>query len=65
MKIQGCKLSSTDGCECVMPLQRDHERECNPCPKELECGGECIFDKGHDGECECAGDEGVPGSCPA
>ena len=36
------------------------------CRCNLECGSSCILAKGHDGGCECAGDDpGEPGTCPA
>ena len=36
------------------------------CGLKIDCGGSCCLDPGHEGWCECCGDEaGSPGTCPA
>lgn len=36
------------------------------CRTPLDCGSSCVLAIGHNGVCECAGDDpGQPGACPA
>lgn len=47
-------------------MTREQVPDDEQCRETLECGGHCVLRRGHDGPCECAGDDpGEPGTCPA
>lgn len=60
-------LCKTDRHRIDPPPNRAGHVDCvNACTKRIDCGGSCCRDRGHEGECECIGDDpGRPGTCPA